>query len=130
MRRFSLPIALVMVLVAGVALAVKPDVNSLTITPVAAGAASGSFRLQEMKNGDVRIQGHLDNLPAGETFTSTWSLASSGCLGVAGTPIEGTYTSNKQGKANFNAIIPGPVNVLDIVEIQVVQGAALVACAN
>lgn len=128
MRRFSLPIALVLVLVTGVAFAVKPTVSVLTLAPLSAGGPTGEFRVTEMKNGDIRVQGHIDNLDPSQDYISTWSAAPTGCLAVAGTSFV-SYRSNPQGKANFNEIIASPG--ASVAEIQVVlQGTVLQACAQ
>ena len=102
MRKFALPLALVAVLAATVALAAKPEV--LSFQPLGASSVSGDARLMSQKDG-TRIQVHLDNLVPETDYIATWS--SLGAVTCDGGTQFVTFTSNKQGKAVANELVPG-----------------------
>ncbi|HZM14436.1 MAG TPA: hypothetical protein VFE28_00410 [Candidatus Krumholzibacteria bacterium] len=128
MRKFSLPLALVVVLAATVALAAKPEVRSFT--PLTAQGVSGEARLNDMpQQSSTRIQVHLDNLAPNTEYIGTISLA--GSIDCTGGVAFVTFQSNKQGKAVVNELVPQ--QVVDIGPIGIAPSSsplALEACAQ
>ena len=126
MRRFSFPLALVVVLASAIAFAAAPVKKEAQLAPLGISTISGDARVQEMK-GETRVSGHLDNLTPGTVYEVR--ISADAC-GVAGGTVVATFTANAAGKANFNELVAQPIVDINSVSVNELGDPAVLSCGN
>jgi hypothetical protein len=126
MRRFSFPIAVVLVLASAIAFA-APDRRIAQFEPLGASTISGDAAVNPMKDGSQRVQGHLSNLAPSTEYQVVIS-ADNTCGGTSAVVIA-TFTANPAGKANFNELVV-PGTTIESISVQLSGDATVLACAD
>ena len=125
MRKFSLPVALVLVLSATIALAAKDQLQG-QFTPLTAQGIQGEVRLNPMKDGSIKIQGHLQNLAPSTEYVASISADDACSVGVDLI----SFTSNPAGKAVFNTVSTEDVAAIQSIGVRLSGGVTNEACAD
>jgi hypothetical protein len=125
MRRFSIPVALTVLLVSAVALADNDKVVS-QFEALAASGISGQARVNPMDLGSTRIQVQLDGLQPGVQYQSAISL--DGTCTSGGAAIA-TFTANPAGKGHFNVVVNQDIGTIGSLSVQRAGDPTVQACA-
>ena len=123
----AVPVLLAACLFASVA-AAQNDKISAQFEALAASGVTGEVTLNPMPNGEIQLRSQVKGL-APETEYQVFVYDASATCG-SGTPVQiVTFTSNKNGIANWNTRTSVPLTSVQSIGIQQEPSNTLVACA-